>query len=140
MAQVVLKNRHHCTVARQVSFTLLRSHFLFFLVIFGGVRWFFFDVREEMSAPSATVLRLSATAPQQHHSLDHLATLFLSGSSCLGCSCCSKCSSCASCSISFWLSLYVPGCFLLKNIFDPRKSVEEVFNLLVICATLFHVV
>ena len=42
-------------------------------VFSGGVRWFFFDVRE-MSALSAAVLRLAAKAPQQHHCLDIVAT------------------------------------------------------------------
>ena len=51
--------------------------FKYFKVVSGGIRWFwFFEVREEMSAPSAAVLRLSAITPQQLHHPDNHAKRF----------------------------------------------------------------
>ena len=47
-----------------------------FRVVLGGVRWFFFDEREEMSALSARVWRVSATTPQQHQHPDNRAKRF----------------------------------------------------------------
>ena len=41
---------------------------------FGGFG--FFEMREEMSAPSAAVWRVSATTSQQHHHLDNPAKRF----------------------------------------------------------------
>ena len=70
---------------------------------------FFFDMREEMSAQSVAVWRLSATTPQQHHHPDKPAKRLCSN--CLGCLSCFSCSGCFSLfKLHYQLVL---GCFML---------------------------
>ena len=87
---------------------------------FGG---FFFDVREEMSAQSAAVWRVSATTPQQHHHPDKPAKRFCSN--CLGCLSCFSCSGCFSLfKLHYWLFWDVSCCLSLSiKKFDLPQSV-----------------